>query len=156
MDLEQIIKYLTKDIDNTRISYVLRDDGGGPYIAFWGVYGLTQPTEQELLDVEASTNYSNWLSELNNSKISYYDFFELLPVDLQVAVTNEAERRLRLDPPDSEMMVMLRKTYDKTQEINLTSSATIGNMTRIVQELVDENILTVTQAGQWKTSQQVT
>ncbi len=156
--LIESIQYLLRDKDlkliNVGFGLADKQDGDGLVIEWWNpsIMGMNEPTEAELLADEATAQA--WVA--GTLEISYYDFFELLPINLQIAVTNEAERRLALPTPDSEMMVILRKTYDKSLTINLQSANAVGIMATVLGKLVTAGVLTEAQSLQWQTLQPVT
>ena len=155
MNVNLNVKYLTRNISQAAGGYVLQDDGEGVYIKHWFEPLLgPQPTDADLLAAEVDADA--WGAP--SGYITYFDFWELLSLPLQVAVSNEAERLRALPTPDTELKVLIGKTYDKTNEINLSDSTVTGTggyFETILGKLVVNGVLTPAQAGAWGSLQEV-
>jgi hypothetical protein len=157
-NLDLILRFLTKHIPNSSVAYQLQDDndGLGPYIADWFEPRLgPEPTPAEVSEAEPEA--LAW-AQLGASEISYYDFWELLTLPLQVLISNEAERLRALPVPDTELKVLIGKTYDPSSMIVLSDPVVTGAggyFESILNKLVVNGVLTPAQAGAWGSLQEV-
>lgn len=157
-NLPTIIEYLTRNIPNALGAYVLQDDGNGDgiYIAQWFEPTLgPQPTEAEI--EAAETDAVAWSGAPKT--IRYVDFFELLPLTIQEAISDFAAVKAAETPPVTKFKMMIDRTNSSTAVIHLDNPAVVGPTGYIksyVDALVSANILTQAQANDWMQLKKVT
>lgn len=156
-NLPIIIEYLTRNIPNAFGAYVLQDDGNGDgiYIAQWFEPTLgPQPTEAEI--EAAETDAVAWAT--TPKTIRYVDFFELLSLPLQEAVSDFAALKAAENPPVTKFKMMIDRTNSSTAVIHLDNPAVVGPSGYImtyINDLKNANILTQAQADDWIQLKQV-
>jgi len=161
MNLQAIIRYYLKDVPKYHYSYQVFIDAEGVATLGWYFcspeYDRPQPTPTEMGDMEAEA--VEWYTSNIPTTISYYDFWELLPLPLQISVSNEAERLRRLAFPNMELTLLIGKTQDPTNRIDLANPAVTGAggyFEVILAKLVENAVLTQAQADMWAVLEAVT
>ena len=154
MNLYAIISYYLRSVSEDHYSFQVFVDAEG--VATVGWYFCSpesdrpQPTLAEMGDMEAEA--IEWYTSDAPTTISYYDFWELLPLTLQISVSNEAERLRRLPTPDTELTLLIGKTQNTINRIDLidpTVTGPGGYFDVILSKLVENVVLTQAQADMW-------
>ena len=145
-----ILRYYLREVDPRHYSYQVFEEDGEQTIG-WSFcspeHDLPEPTDEEMEAMEADA--LAWI-ETQGRMISYYDFWDLLSLPLQVAVSNYAQKQKMLPEPDMELSVILAKASDISNVIDLSSesvSGETGYMKTILGKLVAAGVLTAEQAG---------
>jgi len=161
MNLQTIISYYLKGVPKDHYSFQVFEDAEGVQTLGWyfcsPAYDRPQPSSEEMGAMEADA--VAWHTGNTLTTVSYYDFWELLSLSLQISVSNEAERLRRLVVPDTELALLIGKTSDISNQIDLVDPAVTGPggyFEVILAKLVENTVLTQVQADAWAELQPVT
>ena len=81
--IQDKIKYITRGLTDAEIAYKLRDDGQGIYIEYWGVYGISKPTDDELNALDNDDKFQTWLQTNSGLELPTGEFIGGLPMAIQ-------------------------------------------------------------------------
>lgn len=157
MNKQIILKYYLRKVDERHYSFQVFEEDGVQTIGWYFCaeqYDLPEPTEKEMATMEEQA--LSWAEV--PTMISYYDFWDLLSLPLQISVSNYAQKQKMLPEPDMELSVILAKASDVSNFIDLSSNNVKGEsgyLKTILRKLVIAKVLTPAQAQKWASLQEV-